>query len=174
MDTNHSNDSNNSKKINSNRTLAIDDILRHWFWIIHTCYSLFFPSKAASHEQSHCYSPIFSQTRVTILSGVRRIERHTGTCMWSNKGVQRRHLFLYTLSVQFGQCRRWWCRWDENAGIVRVLGRFPSACQPNWWFPGGKEMTTPVCVRQRIRQLDRQGLTHKEISQRLGVSVSVQ
>lgn len=29
MDTNHSNDSNNSKKINSNRTLAIDDILRH-------------------------------------------------------------------------------------------------------------------------------------------------
>ena len=31
-------------------------------------------------------------------------------------------------------------------------------------------MTTPVCVRQRIRQLDRQGLTHKEISRRLGVS----
>ena len=31
-------------------------------------------------------------------------------------------------------------------------------------------MTTPVCVRQRIRQLDRQGLSHKEISRRLGVS----
>lgn len=31
-------------------------------------------------------------------------------------------------------------------------------------------MTTPVCVRQHIRQLDRQGLSHKEISQRLGVS----
>lgn len=31
-------------------------------------------------------------------------------------------------------------------------------------------MTTPVCVQQRIRQLDRQGLTHKEISRRLGVS----
>ena len=31
-------------------------------------------------------------------------------------------------------------------------------------------MTTPVCVRRRIRQLDRQGLSHKEISRRLGVS----
>lgn len=31
-------------------------------------------------------------------------------------------------------------------------------------------MTTPVCVRQRIRQLGRQGLSHKEISRRLGVS----
>ncbi len=31
-------------------------------------------------------------------------------------------------------------------------------------------MTTPVCVRQRIRQLDRQGMSHKEISRRLGVS----
>lgn len=31
-------------------------------------------------------------------------------------------------------------------------------------------MTTPVCVRQRIRQLDRQGLSRKEISRRLGVS----
>lgn len=31
-------------------------------------------------------------------------------------------------------------------------------------------MTTPVCVRQRIRQLDRQGLSHKEISRKLGVS----
>lgn len=31
-------------------------------------------------------------------------------------------------------------------------------------------MTTPVCVRQRIRQLDHQGLSHKEISRRLGVS----
>ena len=31
-------------------------------------------------------------------------------------------------------------------------------------------MTTPVCVRQRIRQLDRQGLSHREISRRLGVS----
>ena len=31
-------------------------------------------------------------------------------------------------------------------------------------------MTTPVCVRQCIRQLDRQGLSHKEISRRLGVS----
>ena len=31
-------------------------------------------------------------------------------------------------------------------------------------------MTTPVCVRQRIRQLDRQGLGHREISRRLGVS----
>ena len=31
-------------------------------------------------------------------------------------------------------------------------------------------MTAPVCVRQRIRQLDRQGLSHKEISRRLGVS----
>ena len=31
-------------------------------------------------------------------------------------------------------------------------------------------MTTPVCVQQRIRQLDRQGLSHKEISRRLGVS----
>lgn len=31
-------------------------------------------------------------------------------------------------------------------------------------------MTTPVCVRQRIRQLDRRGLSHKEISRRLGVS----
>ena len=30
-------------------------------------------------------------------------------------------------------------------------------------------MTAPVCVRQRIRQLDRQGLSHKEISRRLGV-----
>ena len=29
---------------------------------------------------------------------------------------------------------------------------------------------TPACVRQRIRQLDRQGLSHKEISRRLGVS----
>ena len=31
-------------------------------------------------------------------------------------------------------------------------------------------MTTPVCVQQRIRQLDRQGLSHKEISRKLGVS----
>ena len=31
-------------------------------------------------------------------------------------------------------------------------------------------MTTPVCVRQRIRQLDRQGLSHREISRKLGVS----
>lgn len=31
-------------------------------------------------------------------------------------------------------------------------------------------MTTPACVRQRIRQLDRQGLSHKEISRKLGVS----
>ena len=31
-------------------------------------------------------------------------------------------------------------------------------------------MTTPVRVRRRIRQLDRQGLSHKEISRRLGVS----
>ena len=31
-------------------------------------------------------------------------------------------------------------------------------------------MTAPVCVRQRIRQLDRQGLSHKEISRKLGVS----
>ena len=31
-------------------------------------------------------------------------------------------------------------------------------------------MTTPVCVRRRIRQLDRQGLSHKEISRKLGVS----
>ena len=31
-------------------------------------------------------------------------------------------------------------------------------------------MTTPVCVRQRIRQLDRQGLGHREISRKLGVS----
>ena len=31
-------------------------------------------------------------------------------------------------------------------------------------------MTTPVCVRRRIRQLDRQGLSHREISRRLGVS----
>lgn len=31
-------------------------------------------------------------------------------------------------------------------------------------------MTTPVCVRQRIRQLDRQGLSHKEISRKHGVS----
>lgn len=31
-------------------------------------------------------------------------------------------------------------------------------------------MTTPVCVRQRIRQFDRQGMSHKEISRRLGVS----
>lgn len=31
-------------------------------------------------------------------------------------------------------------------------------------------MTTPVCVRQRIRQLDRQGLSHKEISRKLGIS----
>lgn len=31
-------------------------------------------------------------------------------------------------------------------------------------------MTTPVCVQQRIRQLDRQGLSHREISRKLGVS----
>ena len=31
-------------------------------------------------------------------------------------------------------------------------------------------MTAPVCVRQRIRQLDRQGLSHREISRKLGVS----
>ena len=31
-------------------------------------------------------------------------------------------------------------------------------------------MTTPVCVRRRIRQLDRQGLSHREISRKLGVS----
>ena len=31
-------------------------------------------------------------------------------------------------------------------------------------------MTTPVCVRRRIRQLDRQGLGHREISRKLGVS----
>ncbi len=31
-------------------------------------------------------------------------------------------------------------------------------------------MTTPVCARRRIRQLDRQGLSHREISRRLGVS----
>lgn len=31
-------------------------------------------------------------------------------------------------------------------------------------------MTTPVCARQRIRQLDRQSLSRKEISRRLGVS----
>ena len=31
-------------------------------------------------------------------------------------------------------------------------------------------MTTPVCVRQHIRQLDRQGLSHREISRKLGVS----
>ena len=31
-------------------------------------------------------------------------------------------------------------------------------------------MTTTVCGRQRIRQLDRQGVSHKEISRRLGVS----
>ena len=31
-------------------------------------------------------------------------------------------------------------------------------------------MTTPVCARQRIRQLDRQGLSHREISRKLGVS----
>ena len=31
-------------------------------------------------------------------------------------------------------------------------------------------MMTPVCVRQRIRQLDRQGLSHREISRKLGVS----
>ena len=31
-------------------------------------------------------------------------------------------------------------------------------------------MTAPVCVRQRIRQLDRQGLSHREISWKLGVS----
>ena len=31
-------------------------------------------------------------------------------------------------------------------------------------------MTAPVCVRQRIRQLDRQGLGHREISRKLGVS----
>ena len=31
-------------------------------------------------------------------------------------------------------------------------------------------MTAPVCVRRRIRQLDRQGLSHREISRKLGVS----
>lgn len=31
-------------------------------------------------------------------------------------------------------------------------------------------MTTPVCVRRRIRRLDRQGLSHREISRKLGVS----
>ena len=31
-------------------------------------------------------------------------------------------------------------------------------------------MTTPVCARRRIRQLDRQGLSHREISRKLGVS----
>lgn len=31
-------------------------------------------------------------------------------------------------------------------------------------------MTTPVCVQQRIRQLDRQGLGRKEISRKFGVS----
>lgn len=31
-------------------------------------------------------------------------------------------------------------------------------------------MTAPVCARQRIKQLDRQGLSHKEISRKLGVS----
>ena len=31
-------------------------------------------------------------------------------------------------------------------------------------------MTAPVCARQRIRQLDRQGLSHREISRKLGVS----
>lgn len=31
-------------------------------------------------------------------------------------------------------------------------------------------MTAPVCVRRRIRQLDRQGLSHREISRKLGIS----
>lgn len=34
-------------------------------------------------------------------------------------------------------------------------------------------MTTPVCVRRRIRQLDRQGLSHREISRKLGVSRTI-
>lgn len=31
-------------------------------------------------------------------------------------------------------------------------------------------MTAPVCVRRRIRQLDRHGLSHREISRKLGAS----
>lgn len=58
---------------------------------------------------------------------------------------------------------------EEKRRCRTVPDRFPSASDQHMVL-GRKGMTTPVRVRQSIRQLETKGLTHTQIARELGVS----